>query len=277
MIPFTKMHGLGNDFIVIDRIHLGMIDVFDLSRRLCDRHTGVGADGVLLISPSDKADIRMRIINSDGSEAEMCGNGIRCAAKYAYDNAMVKDRNMKVETLAGIIQPKIILENGKVERISVDMGKPIFERHKIPMLGMGDKVMGETIDVGANVYRISVLRMGVPHAVLFVDDLDDINIAKVGRAIETHSIFPERINVNFVEVIDKNHIKLRTFERGAGLTLACGTGASASVIAGFNMGHIDRMVTVSLQLGKLKIEYAENGRVNMSGPAEYAFKGEFKK
>lgn len=276
MIPFTKMHGLGNDFIVIERVHLGMLDVFELARRMCDRHTGIGADGVLLVSPSDKADLKMRIINSDGSEAEMCGNGIRCFARYAYDSGLADKKSFSVETLGGIILPTLATDAaGKVYAVTVDMGVPVFEREKIPMTGAKGRVLGEALELEDKTWRISALRMGVPHTVVFVEDAGSIDVERYGRAIETHAAFPERTNVNFAQVLDEKTLDVRTWERGAGVTFACGTGACACAVAANLLGKTQKHVTVRLTLGTLSVQYLDDGRVLMSGPAEYVCEGKY--
>ncbi|MFZ5975042.1 MAG: diaminopimelate epimerase [Bacillota bacterium] len=278
MIPFTKMHGLGNDFILIERVHLGMLDVFELARRMCARHTGIGADGLLLVSPSDKADLKMRIINSDGSEAEMCGNGIRCFARYAYERGLINKKSFTVETLGGIILPALVTDAaGEVRAVTVDMGVPLFERESIPMAGAKGRALSEALQAGGRTWTISALRMGVPHAVVFVEDVDGIDVEKDGRAIETHAAFPEKTNVDFVQVLDEETIAVRTWERGAGVTLACGTGACASVVAANLLGKTQRKVTVQLELGTLSVSLQDDGRVLMSGPAEYVFEGKYRK
>lgn len=276
MIPFTKMHGLGNDFVLIERMHLGMLDVFELSRRMCDRHTGIGADGLLLVSPSDKADLRMRVINSDGSEAEMCGNGIRCFARYAFDHKLVNKESFTVETLGGIITPALKRDkDGAVRAVTVDMGSPAFARESIPMAGGKGRVLVEELQAGDRTFHVSALRMGVPHAIVFVDDVRRIEIEKYGRAIETHPVFPEKTNVDFAQMLDDKTIAVRTWERGAGSTLACGTGACASMVAANLLGYTGRQATVELALGRLGISWLEDGRVLMSGPAQYVFEGNY--
>lgn len=269
-MEFTKMHGLGNDFLVFED-NGEPRDWNMIAKKLCVRRLSVGADGILIVLPSEKADIRMRIINADGSEAEMCGNGIRCFAKYIYENGIVSKTDVAVETLAGIIRPKINIENGKVSNISVDMGMPVFERASIPMAGEGS-----TFDVlinaaGQEVYINSML-MNVPHTVVLADSLEDEKIETLGPAIEKHTVFPRNTNVNFVSVLDKDNIRVRTWERGAGLTLACGTGACASAVTTFNKGLTGRKVTVHLFAGKMIIQYLEDGRVIMTGPAQQVYK-----
>lgn len=274
---FSKMHGLGNDFIVIDARGKEDIDYNSLAKRMCHRHIGVGADGILLVLDSKLADIRMRIINSDGSEAEMCGNGIRCFSKYVFERGIVKKDKFKVETLAGIIEPELILnEYGLVEKVKVNMGKPSFKRKDIPMQGDPESdAINTSIEVDGKEYKITSLLMGVPHTVLFVDDVEKVDIYTLGPKIEKHEVFPRKTNVNFVQVIDKNNIKVRTWERGAGATYACGTGSCASVIASNLNGFTERKANVHLYFGTLEIEWQDDGIVFMTGPAEEVFVGEY--
>ncbi len=274
---FSKMHGLGNDFIVIDARGKEDLDYNNLAKRMCHRYIGVGADGLLLVLDSDVADIRMRIINSDGSEAEMCGNGIRCFSKYVFEREIVKATKFKVETLAGIIEPELILnEYGLVEKVKVNMGKPSLKRKDIPMQGDPESdAINTSIEVDGKEYKITSLLMGVPHTVLFVDDVEKVDIYTLGPKIERHEAFPRKTNVNFVQVIDKNNIKVRTWERGAGATFACGTGSCASVIASNLNGYTERKANVHLYFGTLEIEWQEDGTVFMTGPAEEVFVGEY--
>ena len=274
---FSKMHGLGNDFIVIDARDKENIDYNSLTKRICHRHIGVGADGILLVLNSDVADIRMRIINSDGSEAEMCGNGIRCFSKYVFERGIVKKDKFKVETLAGIIEPQLILNDyGFVDKVKVNMGKPSFKRKDIPMQGDPESdAINTSIEVDGKEYKITSLLMGVPHTVLFVDDVEKVDIYTLGPKIEKHEVFPRKTNVNFVQVIDKNNIKVRTWERGAGATFACGTGSCASVIASNLNGFTERKVNVHLYFGTLEIEWCDDDIIFMTGPAEEVFVGEY--
>jgi diaminopimelate epimerase len=276
MIPFTKMHGLGNDFVLVESRHLEGMDVAEAARRMCERHTGIGADGLLIVTPSKRADIGMRIINRDGTEAEMCGNGIRCLARYAYDCDLVKEECFCVETLAGILRPRLGFgRDGEVLCVEVDMGAPVLERAMIPMTGPKGRVLDEPLDTNMGAVRLSMVRMGVPHAVVFVDDIGDVGVEALGRAVETHPAFPERTNVNFVEVLGEGEIAVRTWERGAGATLACGTGVCASAVAANLLGRTEKKVRVRLELGALEITLAKDGRVLMKGPAQYVFEGEY--
>jgi len=260
-LKFKKMHGLGNDFIVIDsrKEDLSEINLNDLAKVFCDRHFGIGADGIVVVWPSEKAHYRMQIINSDGSEPEMCGNGIRCFAKYVYEADNLKEEVMSVETPAGIIVPAVIVENGKVNGAEVDMGVP------------EDK--GEISLEGFNLKKISI---GNPHAIAFIDDLSSIDLSEIGPLIEINPNFPNRTNVEFVKIINKKEIDLKVWERGAGETLACGTGACASVAAAVILGKTERRVLVHLPGGDLDIEWqASDGHIIMRGPAETVFEGSF--
>ena len=272
-MKFMKMHGLGNDFLVIDGRVPESVDYSALAKRACERHTGVGADGILVVEDSDAADIRMRIINSDGSEAEMCGNGIRCFAKYVYEQGIVKGTELTVETLAGIMRPTLIVRNGVVEQVRVDMGQPFLECSQIPVVGEG-RCIGRTLEVlGQTVEYTSVL-VGVPHTIIFVDDPGAVDIDALGSAIEHAPVFPRRTNVNFAHVIDRNTVEMRTWERGCGRTLCCGTGASSTAVACVLNGKTGRSVDIRIALGTLHIDWAEDDPVYMTGPAAAVCVGE---
>ncbi|MEI6140664.1 MAG: diaminopimelate epimerase [Mariniphaga sp.] len=272
-MKFEKMHGLGNDFILMDEIDPSRFDLEELAINLCDRHQGIGADGIILILPSEVADVRMRIINSDGSEANMCGNGIRCFAKYVYDNQINTARSFTIETGAGIMIPELIIEDEKVLAVKVNMGSPNLERSAIPMTGAAGTGINEPINVSGKEYTITSMLMGVPHTVVFVENLNDIDIVTIGRQIEKNPIFPKGTNVNFVEVINDHEIRMRTWERGAGSTLACGTGSCASAVASCLNGKTGKFVTIHLTLGDLLIEWID-GIVFMTGSANHVFSGE---
>jgi len=267
------MHGLGNDFILIDEIDPKKYDLQALAIRLCDRHQGIGADGIILILPSEIADVKMRIINSDGSEANMCGNGIRCFAKYVYDNQINTAQSFTIETGAGVMIPELIVEDGKVLFVKVNMGAPYLERSAIPMSGAAGNVINEPLRVAGKDYRITSMLMGVPHTIVFVDQLDQTDIVTIGRQIEKHPAFLKGTNVNFVEVINDHEVKMRTWERGAGSTLACGTGSCATAVACLLNGKTGKEVTVHLYLGDLLIEWID-GIVYMTGSANHVFEGE---
>ncbi len=274
-MKFCKMHGLGNDFIMVDGIK-GKLpqDVNKTALKLCDRHFGIGADGLVFILPSEKADIKMRIINSDGNEAEMCGNATRCFAKYVYEAGYIDKKSFSIETLAGIMVPRLIIEDGHVKEVAVDMGEPFLNKEAVPMKGPDGKTISEPLQVLDSTFNITALLLGVPHCVIFVDDVDKIDLCKYGPAIESHPIFPRKINVDFIEVINEQEMKMRVWERAAGLTLACGTGACASLVAAALNKKTSRKATIHLPGGSLKIEWADNNHVYMTGPAELVFSGE---
>lgn len=272
-MKFQKMHGLGNDFILMDEIDPLKFDLAALAIKLCDRHQGIGADGIILILPSEIADVKMRIINSDGSEADMCGNGIRCFAKYVYDNQINTATSFTIETGAGVMIPELIIEDGKVLFVRVNMGAPQLERSVIPMTGAAGKVINESIQIAGKEYKITSMLMGVPHTIVFVDNLDETDIVTIGKQIEKHPSFPKGTNVNFVEMISEHEVKMRTWERGAGSTLACGTGSCATAVACSLNRKTGKEVTVHLTLGDLLIEWID-GIVFMTGSANHVFSGE---
>lgn len=272
-MQFTKVHGLGNDFILFDHTHGEEVDYVAIAKRLCNRNTGIGADGILAVLPSDSADIRMRIINNDGSEAEMCGNGIRAFAKYVYEAGIVRAEQFGIETLAGIMRPALTVENGVVTGVTVDMGEPYLECPDIPVVGQGRCIDREMTVMGQTIRYTTVL-VGVPHTVVFVDDPTKKELMELGNAIEHADVFPRRTNVNFVHVLDDRHIEMRTWERGCGPTLACGTGACSAAVACALNGKTGRSVDVSIALGTLHIDWAEDGHVYMTGPAETVFSGQ---
>ena len=273
-MKFTKMHGLGNDFIFYENLDNKEMDYSNLAIKLCHRQLGIGADGIIAVLPSEIADLRMRIINADGSEANMCGNAIRCFAKYAYERGLVETKTFRIETFAGIIIPEVMTENNEVVAVKVNMGKPQLERTAIPMLGDENDAIETTISVGETSIKLTSLLMGVPHTMVYVDDLTHIDLERTGRSIEKHPTYPKGTNVNFVQVLSDDRIRVRTWERGAGATLACGTGSCASAVASFLNNHTGRKVAVELQYGQLDIEWTEDGNVFMTGPAEESFSGE---
>jgi diaminopimelate epimerase len=274
IMEFVKMHGLGNDFILINGLKDGgTVNYFELAPKICDRNFGIGADGLLIILPSEVADIKMQIINSDGSEAEMCGNGIRCFAKYVFEEGIVDKTKMEVETLAGIIVPELILQKDKVVSIRVDMGEPQLERSRIPMIGSPGPVIKEKLKVLDQEFEVTAVSMGNPHCVIFVSDLTKIDINKWGPLIEKHQAFPRKTNVEFVQVVTPSEAIMRVWERGAGITLACGTGACATLTAGVLNNLLHRTAIIKLLGGELEIEWAENNHLYMTGPAEEVFRG----
>jgi len=269
---FTKVHGLGNDFILLDGRRLSL-DYNAVAPKLCHRQTGIGADGLLIVLDSDLADIRMRIVNSDGSEAEMCGNGIRCFAKYVYERGIVDKTEFGVETLAGVMRPKLAVKDGVVTGVTVDMGEPFLECRDIPVLGEG-RCIDRELTVNGETLRYTSVLLGVPHTMIYVDDPTDPKWMGMGWDIEHANVFPKRTNVNFVRVIDEGTVELRTFERGCGPTLACGTGACSTAVACALNGRTGREVDVRIALGTLHINWAGDNHVYMTGPAEVVFEGE---
>jgi diaminopimelate epimerase len=271
-MKFWKMHGLGNDYIVIDNRDekINDAEAAELALKLCERRFSVGADGVLFASNSTVADVKMRIFNADGSEAEMCGNGIRCFAKYCYENNIARKSEVIVETLAGNKRTWLTVENGSVQSVMVDMGAPVLERSKIPMLGQGTCI-NQDLQVNGEAYKVTCLSVGNPHCVIFVDAVDDFPVQRVGSKIENHRLFPKRTNVEFAEVLSENEVKVRVWERGCGETLACGTGACAAVVAGNLLKKLGSKVRVHLLGGDLEVEYAE--RLLLNGSAEKVFEG----
>ncbi|HEY8443611.1 MAG TPA: diaminopimelate epimerase [Clostridia bacterium] len=270
---FTKMHGAGNDYIYIDAQREKIENPSLLAQKLSDRHFGIGGDGLVLIHPSDKADFRMQMFNSDGSEAEMCGNAIRCVAKFVYDKKLTSKKTIAIETLAGIKYIDLIIgKDGKVEGAAVDMGAPIFEPNLIPVDLDGDKIINRPLEVDGKTYYITCVSMGNPHCAVFLDEIQSLDLNALGPKFENHKVFPKRVNTEFIKVIDKNNIELRVYERGSGETLACGTGACAAVVAGYINGYTNNEVNVSLKGGLLKIKYDKT--VIMTGNAVTVFEGE---
>lgn len=275
-IEFVKMHGLGNDFIIVDCLS-HPYDSEQLTQAavpLCDRHFGIGGDGLILALPSSSCDFRMRIINNDGSEAEMCGNGIRCFAKYLYEHDLTRRTTLTIETLAGVISPVLILDDDHVKAVRVDMGEPRLERTLIPMAGPAGQVVNESLRVNGETFGVTAVSMGNPHAVIFVDDVARFAVEHYGPLIEKHAAFPRKTNVEFVQVLSPGELKMRVWERGAGITLACGTGACASLVAAVLAGNAERAATVELPGGPLVIAWNDaDNHVYMTGPAEEAFTG----
>lgn len=276
---FFKMQGLGNDYVYIDCINgKEPIDIKNLTRKLSNRHFGVGSDGLILLCKSKVADLKMRMFNSDGSEAQMCGNGIRCVAKLAYELGLICEEITTIETLSGIKTLKLNIVKGKVKTVEVDMGAPILEATKIPVSSSAkieDKKVKAKVKVKNRKIELTCVSMGNPHAVTFVNDIKNFKVAEYGPILENADIFPEKANIEFVEVVDKNNIKMRVWERGSGETLACGTGACSSVVASSLNGYTERKVNVQLLGGNLEIEWKPNNHVHMTGPAVTVFKGEW--
>ncbi|MBQ7477328.1 MAG: diaminopimelate epimerase [Selenomonadaceae bacterium] len=274
-MDFTKWQGCGNDFVLVDCLREDIKDYAAFARKVCDRHYGVGADGILVVLPSEKADFCMRIFNTDGSEAEMCGNGIRCFARYLYDNGIAKGTEFTVETGAGILVPKIVAGDGPAKAVCVDMGKPVLAGDEIPVTGFGKgQVVSEPIEVAGKTYAMTCVSMGNPHCVVFVEDIASCGIESIGALFESHERFPRKTNTEFVEVRDRKHMRMRVWERGASITLACGTGACATLVAAVLNDKADRKAEIELDGGRLVIEWADNGHIYMTGPAEQVFSGE---
>ncbi len=266
-MKITKMHGLGNDFILIEE---QQVDYAALAQKLCARRVSVGADGLVVVCGSEEADVRMRIFNADGSEAEMCGNAIRCFARYVYDRGIVNKREMTVSTLAGIMRPQLILEGDRFVGVRVDMGAPLFDAQSIPVLSSSPQNI--EIEVAGARYRCASVRMGVPHTIVFVPDIDAVDINTVGPAIERHPIFPQKTNVNFAQNLGGDQLRIETWERGAAHTMACGTGATAAAVIAHRKGLAGKRVEIVLQAGSLIIDLEEHAY--MTGAAEYVFSGE---
>ena len=276
-MKFTKMQGLGNDYVYVNCFEEKIDNPPELARRISDRHFGVGSDGLIMINPSDRADFEMEMYNADGSRGEMCGNGIRCVAKYVYDYGLTDKTDISVETLGGIKYLELTVEDGKVRTVKVDMGKPELEPQKIPVKADGDKAVDEPILVGGEEYRMTCVSMGNPHAVVFVGcDVRDFPLEEIGPKFESHERFLNRVNTEFVRVIDRHTAEMRVWERGSGETLACGTGACAVAVACVLNGLTEDEVTVRLLGGDLQIRWdREKDTVYMTGPAEVVFDGEW--
>jgi diaminopimelate epimerase len=275
-VGFTKMEGLGNDYVYVDCFRQHVADPGTLARRMSDRHFGIGADGLILILPSQVADVRMRMFNADGSEGRMCGNGIRCVAKYAYDHGLCKANPMRVETAAGIKTIDLALVGGKVAAATVDMGEPILEAGAIPVKIPQKRVVDMPIRTSKHAYKMTCVSMGNPHAVIYVDDVAGVPLEQVGPEIENNPLFPDRVNVHFVQVHSAEEVTMRTWERGSGVTLACGTGASAVCVAGVLTGRTGRSLLAHLPGGDLKLQWRQDdNRLYMTGPATEVFSGEW--
>jgi diaminopimelate epimerase len=275
-MKFTKMHGAGNDYVYVNCFEEHLDNPEQVAIKVSNRNFGIGSDGLILIMPSTKADVRMRMFNSDGSESEMCGNGIRCVAKYAYDHGIVTTKEITAETGAGILTLRLFTNNlNKVDRVRVNMGKPRLTRAEIPMRGEpGSQVVGESLNILHTTFAITCVSMGNPHCVIFVDNLENFQVEKYGPIIENHELFPRRTNVEFIQVISPVEVRQRTWERGAGETLACGTGASAVCVAGALNGLTEKKILNHLTGGDLELEWAEDGYLYMTGPAVEVFSGE---
>jgi len=274
-MKFTKMHGCGNDYVYVNCFEETVENPAEAARFVSDRHFGIGSDGLILICPSDQADFRMRMYNLDGSEGKMCGNGVRCIAKYVYDHHLTDKTRISLETLGGIKYLDLNIKDGKVETVKVDMGEPILKPAEIPVDIEGDTVINKPVDVGGLIWHMTCISMGNPHAVVFVDDTKSLDLEKIGPAFEKHPIFPEQVNTEFVRVIDRHTVDMRVWERGSGETFACGTGACATAMACILNGKTDDEVLVHLVGGDLLIQYnRETNHIFMTGPATEVFSGE---
>lgn len=273
-IAFVKLHGLGNDYHFIEADRYPGVDWPELSRQMSHRHLGAGSDGIILVQPGETHAFKMRIFNADGSEAETCGNGIRCFAKYVYERGMTQDTTFTIETLAGPNEVNLFVEDGKVERVRSNMGRPRFERAEIPMTGPAGRVMEEDLVLDDRTVQITCANIGNPHAVVFVDDATKINLAEIGPKIEHHPSFPKRTNVEFVTVQDRDNVVMRIWERGSGITMASGSGSCGSALASMITGRVNRRVNVHLVYGVLTIHWDEaDDHVYQEGPATEAYSG----
>lgn len=274
-MKFTKMQGLGNDYVYVNCFEEKIENPSELAVKVSDRHFGIGSDGLILIRPSEVADFRMTMFNADGSESEMCGNGIRCVGKYVYDYGLTDKTEVSVETLAGIKYLKFIIKDGKVDMVTVNMGEPILKPELVPVVGEGDAVIDSPIEVAGKEYKMTCVSMGNPHSVVFVDDVDNFPLHEVGPLFEHHKAFPRRVNAEFCQVIDRTHAKMRVWERGTGETLACGTGTCATAVACILNGKTEDEVTITLLGGDLIIRWdREKNVIYMTGPARVVFDGE---
>ncbi len=274
-MKFTKMHGLGNDYVYVNCFQERVADAPALARAISDRHRGVGSDGLILICPSRTADVRMEMYNADGSRCQMCGNGIRCVAKYAYEHGLSRSNPMRIETDAGVRQSTLTLDGAKVNSVRVDMGKPQLSPESLPSTLPGERIIDQEIQAADRSYKITCVSMGNPHVVIFADELGKVDLAEEGPAIEHHQAFPERTNVHCAEVISPTAARMISWERGSGTTQACGTGACAVAVAGVLTDRLQRRSTIHLPGGPLHIEWTDDDHVYMTGPAVEVFTGEW--
>lgn len=276
-LRFSKMHGTGNDYIYVNGFAQKLANPAKTARELSDRHFAVGSDGLIIVAPSEKADVRMIMYNSDGSEGKMCGNGIRCVAKYAYDNGLTDKKVMKIETASGIKTIEVTLnDENQVEYAKVDMGKAILKPEDIPMLVEGDRFIAREIEVGGVKYTATAVSMGNPHLVIFMNGIDELDLDKIGPYFENHEFFPEKVNTEFVEIMDEYNYKMRVYERGTGETMSCGTGTCAVTVAAVLNGYAKygEELNIHIKGGILKDTYYEDGTVIMKGMATHVFDGE---
>lgn len=273
---FTKMHGTGNDYVYVDLFQQKLENQAEVAKVVSDRHFGIGADGLICIAPSETADCRMIMYNADGSEGAMCGNGIRCVAKYVYDHGIVRKDHMSVETKSGIKQLELTVEDGKAVYVKVNMGEAVLKPSEIPVQAEGEDFIARQIEAGGKNYTVTCVSMGNPHCVVFTEGIDGMDLEKTGPLFENHPLFPDRINTEFVEVLDDHTLKMRVWERGSGETISCGTGTCAAAVAAVLNGHCPRgeEIEVRIRGGALYDTYLENGEVLMKGPATEVFQGE---
>lgn len=276
-MKFTKMHGIGNDYVYINCFKEKVKNISELAKFVSDRHLGIGSDGLVLICKSETCDYRMRMFNSDGSEAEMCGNAIRCVGKYVYDNNMTNKTRITIETLGGVKTLDMEITNNKVVKVKVDMGQPILESRKIPINSNLDRYINQPIKILDKTFNITGVSMGNPHAIAYIDDVANFELKRYGSVMEVNELFPKKVNSEFVRVIDKNTLEMRVYERGAGETMACGTGACAVLVASVLNNLCERKATIKLLGGDLIVEWNENdNHVYMTGGATFVFEGELK-
>ena len=274
-MKFTKMHGIGNDYVYMDCTKEVLENPEELARLVSDRHKGIGADGLILIKPSELADFEMAMYNADGSYGKMCGNGIRCVAKYVYDNGLTDKKELRILSGGAVKYLKLTVRDGKVEKVRVNMGEPVLEPEKIPVIGRGESLVGEPIVVDNQVYEMTCVSMGNPHAVVFLDDVEHLKLEELGPKFESHERFPDRVNTEFVQVLDRKHVKMRVWERGSGETLACGTGACAVLAACVLNDRTDPEAQIELLGGTLSIRWDRKAdKLYMTGPAVEVFSGE---
>ena len=275
-LRFSKMHGLGNDYVYVDLFRESVSDAPALARVISDRHRGVGSDGLILIAPprdAEKADVRMIMYNADGSEGEMCGNGVRCVAKYSFEHGLARRNPLRVETGAGVLTLALILRGDSVEGVRVDMGRPILEPGRIPVLLDGDRIIDRPLELPGVTLRMTCVSVGNPHAVFFVEDLARVPLREWGQLVERHRLFPQRVNAHFVQLRNRQYLEMVTWERGSGVTQACGTGATAVCVAGVLTGRTERAITARLPGGELELEWAADDHVYKTGPAAHVFDG----
>ena len=273
-LEFTKMHGIGNDYVYVNVLNQTVADPAALARRVSDRHFGIGSDGLVLIRPSAVADFMMDMYNSDGSQGRMCGNAIRCVAKYVYERGLTSKKKLDIETLSGVKTLTLQVAGGEVAQVTVNMGRPVFDPARIPVRWHDSRMVEEPIAVAGRLYKLTCVSMGNPHAVTFMDQVENLDLQHLGPSFENHSLFPDRINTEFVQVADRQTLRMRVWERGSGETLACGTGACAALAAAVVTGRSDRRVVVRLNGGELQIEWdEERDEILMTGPAAFVFDG----